>query len=67
MRIIDRYKSRKSRTTYIVTTEAGKNYIQAEGEMSSNPNVLKQIDDVRRGNYDAATTLWIARQLSNTY
>lgn len=64
---IDRYKSRKSRTTYIVSEEAGKAYISAEGEMSTNQKVLKQIDDVRRGSYDKPTTLWIARQLSNTY
>lgn len=66
-REIERYKSRKSRTTYIVTEEAGKIYLQAEGEMCSNPKVLKQIDNVRKGNYDAPTTLWVARQLSNTY
>ena len=64
---IDRYRSRKSRTTYIVSEEAGKTYIQAEGEASTNSKVLKQIDDVRRGSYDKPTTLWIARQLSNTY
>lgn len=64
---IERYKSRKSNTSYIVSEDNGKVYLQAEGEMSNNPKVLKQIADVRSSKYDSATALWIARQLSNTY
>lgn len=64
---IEKYPSRKSNTNYIVSEENGKIYLTAEGEMSTNQKVLKQVDAVRRGSYDVATTLWIARQLSNTY
>ena len=64
---IERYRSRKSNTTFVVSEEGGKTYIVAEGEKSSDTKVLKQINDVRRGSYDRATTLWIARQMSNTF
>lgn len=64
---IQRYNSRKSNTVYIVSEEFGKHYLQAQGEMANNPKVIKQIADVRKSNYDSATTLWIARQLSNTF
>ena len=61
------YKSRKSNTVYIVSGGPGRAYLQVNGEMATNPKVLKQISDVRTGAYDFATVDWMARQLSNTY
>ena len=61
------YKSDKSRTTYIMRVENGKAYLMAEGEMSTNPNVIKECARVRREPYDVSTVDWMARQLSHTY
>jgi len=64
---IDKYKSRKSKTTYIVSIEDGKTYLTVEGEMSTNRDVIKQIENVSSNNYDVSTTAWIARQLANSF
>lgn len=61
------YKSRKSKTQYIVSGDPNRAYLQATGEMANNPKVMAQIDDARRSGYDFATVDWMARQLSNTY
>ncbi len=61
------YKSRKSNTQYVVRGEPNRAYLQATGEMATNPKVLDQIAQVRRGSYDYATVDWMARQLMNTY
>ncbi|SHL05581.1 hypothetical protein [Fibrobacter sp. UWH4] len=61
------YKSRKSNTTYIVTGEPSRAFLQATGEMATSNKVIKQMEDIRRGAYDFATVDWMARQLSNTF
>ncbi len=61
------YKSRKSSTTFTVTGEPSRAYLQVNGEMATNCNVLKQVADIRKGGYDFATVDWMARQLSNTF
>ena len=66
-RVVDKYKSDKSRTTYVVSEECGKNYITAEGEASTNKDVIATIADARKNQYDISTTLWIARTLSHEH
>ena len=61
------YKSRKSKTVYIVTGTPTRAYLQATGEMATNSKVIEQMANVRKGAYDFATVDWMARQLSNTY
>ena len=61
------YKSRKSRSEFTVKGTPTRAYLAASGEAATNPKVLKQIDDVRKGSYDYATVDWMARQLKETY
>ena len=61
------YKSRKSRSEYSVKGTPTRAYLAVSGEAATNPNVLKQISDVRKGSYDFATVDWMARQLKETY
>lgn len=61
------YKSRKSNTVYIVSGETNRAYLQATGEMATNPKVMAQISEARINGYDFATVDWMARQLSNTF
>lgn len=61
------YKSKKSNTQYIVRGEPKRAFLQATGEMATNPKVIEQIAQVRKGAYDYSTVDWMARQLMNTY
>ena len=61
------YKSRKSRSEFTVTGTPTRAYLTASGEASTNPNVIKMVDEVRRTKTDFATADWEARMLSNTY
>ena len=65
--IIVNYKSRKSRSEYTVKGTPTRAFLAVSGEAATNPKVLKQIDDVRKGSYDFATVDWMARQLKETY
>lgn len=61
------YKSRKSNSEFAVNGMPTRAYLAVSGDAATNPNVLKQIGDVRKGSYDFATVDWIARQLKETY
>ncbi len=61
------YKSRKSRSEFSVKGTPTRAYLAVSGDAATNPKVLKQIDDVRKGSYDFATVDWMARQLKETY
>lgn len=61
------YKSRKSRSEFTVKGTTTRAYLAVSGEAATNPKVLKQISDVRKGSYDFATVDWMARQLKETY
>lgn len=61
------YKSRKSRSEFSVNGTPTRAFLAVSGEAATNPKVLKQISDVRKGSYDFATVDWMARQLKETY
>ena len=61
------YKSRKSRSEFTVKGTPTRAFLAASGEAATNPKVLKQIGDVRKGSYDFATVDWMARQLKESY
>ena len=61
------YKSRKSRSEYSVKGTPTRAFLAVSGEAATNPKVLKQISDVRKGSYDFATVDWMARQLKEIY
>ena len=42
-------------------------YLAVSGDAATNPKVLKQIGDVRKGSYDFSTVDWMARQLKEIY
>ena len=43
------YKSRKSRSEFTVKGTPTRAYLAVSGDAATNPKVLKQIDDVRKG------------------
>lgn len=61
------YKSRKSHSEFSVKGTPTRAYLAVSGDAATNPKVLKQIGDVRKGSYDFATVDWIARQLKEIY
>ena len=60
-------KSRKSRSEFTVKGTPIRAFLAVSGEAATNPKVMKQIADVRKGSYDFATVDWMARQLKETY
>ena len=65
--MMNEYKSKKSRSTFIVKGETNRAWLAAEGEAALNFKVRRQIEQVRRGGYDFATVDFMARQLANTF
>ncbi|MBO7412813.1 MAG: hypothetical protein J6U20_04025 [Fibrobacter sp.] len=61
------YKSRKSRSEFTVSGTKDRAFLAVTGEAATNPKVIKQVEDVRKGAYDFATVEWMARQVSSTY
>ena len=61
------FESKKSASTFVVSGDERRAYIQATGQAATNPKVKAEIDRVRKGGCDMATAEWTARMLANTY
>ena len=61
------YKSTKSESSFKVTGEKDRAYLNVTGVAASNAKVKKEVDRIRRqgGNFD--TVSFIARELSKTH
>ena len=61
------YKSRKSRTIFTVSGDAGRAFIAVSGEASCNRGVLAEVVRIRRDGAGWDEAVWIAKQLANRY
>ena len=61
------YRSTKSHSTFVVTGEPRRAYLNVYGDASSNPKVKKEIERIRMSGGTFNDVAFIARELSRTY